>query len=533
MMSKDERLKYAYTFIQFNEKDLKLDFWQDQYLRSYSRFIAIVKSRRVGWSFVSALKGIVKAMDQERIAYTKQFVSYNEADALEKINYAAQFYESIPKAAKKKCVTNNKTELDFIDNNGKTISRLISIPCRPPRGKGGDISLDEYAIYLPKMSKAVYTAALPVISRGGCIEMGSSPLGKIGKFYDIITDKHTFPSYERYNIAWWFCRDLCKDVVNAIKLAPEMSTEERVHIFGTDVIKEIFSSSNIDEFQQEYECAFIDEEASYISLDLIYANTPGMNDDAVIEMAQDESVSDDEYYNYNRGVDFQAYKTADEAILNYNPDLHGKPLYFGFDVGRTHDATSIYLIGNKNEKKRSFARIRMKNAPYDLQRDTVLKLYNNLPIHRGCMDATGMGKPIFEELQKKLGDRIEGLTFTPEIKEILAMSVKHGLEQREFELENSKEFHTQIHSIKRLPAIGKYFRYDAERNELGHADDFWSWALANYASGGSGGKTGNFYSTWKRNENNKVPEVETKTDNEIIVPKGKSLNSVLRKMHLK
>jgi phage FluMu gp28-like protein len=498
MFSKDERLLYAYTYIQFQQKDLLLDFWQDAYIKSMARFIAIVKSRRVGWSFICSLKGLIKAMDPERIGYTKQFVSYNEEDALEKISYAKQFYESIPDCdAKKKLITDNKSMLCFQDKNGITQSRLISIPCRPPRGKGGDISLDEFAIYNPKMQKLVYDAALPVISRGGTIEMGSSPLGKIGQFYDILTDKDTY-DYERYNIPWWFCRDLCVDVPTAVKVAPGLSTEERVETFGTKIIKQILKNNDYETFRQEYECDFIDSSESYIPLDLIYANTPGKRD-GDLDLSACENMSDDEYWEYNRGIDFQTYKDLDSAILNYNPGKHGETLYLGYDVGREHDATAIMIIGRMPDgKKRDFARIELRNQPFQVQQDTILKAFKELPIYKGRMDATGIGKPVYESLHSKLGDRLEGVVFTPEEKEIMAIDVKRGLEQKEFLLSNDKEFHRQIHSIKRTSNGGKYFRYDAERNEKGHADSFWAWALANSAVVITDNKSLNFYAQRKQ-----------------------------------
>ena len=498
MFSKDERLLYAYTYIQFQQKDLLLDFWQDAYIKSMARFIAIVKSRRVGWSFICSLKGLIKAMDPERIGYTKQFVSYNEEDALEKISYAKQFYESIPDCdAKKKLITDNKSMLCFQDKNGITQSRLISIPCRPPRGKGGDISLDEFAIYNPKMQKLVYDAALPVISRGGTIEMGSSPLGKIGQFYDILTDKDTY-DYERYNIPWWFCRDLCVDVPTAVKVAPGLSTEERVETFGTKIIQQIFQNNDFDTFRQEYECDFIDSSESYIPLDLIYANTPGKRD-GDLDLSACEKMDDDEYWEYNRGIDFQAYKDLDSAILNYNPEKHGDTLFLGFDVGREHDASVIFLIGRMPDgKKRDFARIEMRNTPFKQQYDAVLKAYKELPIYRGRMDSTGIGYQLGEDLHKQLGDRLERVIFSPEEKEIMAIDVKRGLEQKEFLLSNDKEFHRQIHSIKRTSNGGKYFRYDAERNEKGHADSFWAWALANSAVVITENKNLNFYAQRKQ-----------------------------------
>ena len=494
MFSKDERLLYAYTYIQFQQKDLLLDFWQDAYIRSMARFIAIVKSRRVGWSFICSLKGLIKAMDPERIGYTKQFVSYNEEDALEKISYAKQFYESIPDCdAKKKLITDNKSMLCFQDKNGITQSRLISIPCRPPRGKGGDISLDEFAIYNPKMQKLVYDAALPVISRGGTIEMGSSPLGKIGQFYDILTDKSTY-DYERYNIPWWFCRDLCVDVPTAVKVAPELSTEERVETFGTKILKMIFQNSDIDTFQQEFECMFIDSSESYISLDLIYENTPGKRE-SDIDLSLCEKMSDEEYWEYNRGIDFQAYKDLDTAILNYRPEYHGKTLFLGYDVGRHKDLSVLFLMGRTADgKKRDFVRIELKNETYKKQKEMIIKAYKELPVFRGKIDRTGIGDNIYEDVHAVVGDRVEGVQFTQESKEILAIDVKRGLEQKEFLLSNDKEFHMQIHSIKRIDrGGGKHFSYDASRDDKGHADSFWAWALANSAVVSTDAKNDNFY----------------------------------------
>lgn len=552
MFTKDERLLYAYTYIQFQQKDLLLDFWQDAYIKSMARFIAIVKSRRVGWSFISSLKGLIKAMDPDRVGYTKQFVSYNEEDALEKISYAKQFYDSIPDCdAKKKIITDNKSMLCFQDKNGITQSRLISIPCRPPRGKGGDISLDEFAIYNAKMQKLVYDAALPVISRGGTIEMGSSPLGKIGQFYDILTDKETY-DYERYNIPWWFCRDLCIDVPTAIKVAPNLPTIERVEAFGTKIIKQIFKNNDYDTFRQEYECDFIDSSESYIPLDLIFANTPGKRD-GDLDLSACEKMEDEEYWQYNRCIDFQTYSELDLAILNYKPELHGDTLYLGFDVGRNHDATAIFILGRMNNGlKRAFARIELRNQPFKVQEETILKAFRELPIYRGRMDATGIGKPVFENLHSKLGDRLEGVTFTPEEKEIMAIDVKRGLEQREFLLSNDKEFHRQIHSIKRTSNGGKYFRYDAERNEKGHADSFWAWALANSAISNTDKKNDNFYAQRRKKRQELMQETNVeridkpqKTLEEIqdyqqevqqkqaikdfgdaVIPKGKSLRQI-------
>ncbi|MGL4981692.1 MAG: hypothetical protein ACRC4W_02330 [Treponemataceae bacterium] len=534
LWSPDEKLNYIYAFMQYNNSPLHLDFWQDDFIKSKKKYICILKSRRTGYSFATALKGLVKAMDGERTNYVKQFVSYNEADALEKIRYAAAFYNSIPKKYRKKIVTENKSSLEFLDKNGKTTSRLISLPCRPPRGKGGDIALDEQAIYHPKLSKTIYQAALFCIARGGCIEVGSTPLGTVGMFYDICSDEFKFPDYERYNIAWWYSQALCNNVEKAIDLADMMTTEERVYSFGTDTLKSIFQNATLDDFQQECECTFIDSASSYISLDLIYKNTPGKRECDI----PSSTISDEEYFNLSLDVDINHYTEADDLIANYNPQKHGSPLFLGYDVARTRDAIAFYIIGNFNGKKKSVLKIEKRDKSFEWQKDIFRKLMRGLPIYRSCMDCTGMGLPLFEELHKEFGERIEGVNFNMQSKEMLAMNVKFSLERNDFLLANDRDFHSQIHSIKRVATSGGSFRYDADRNEKGHADSFWAWALANHAATEKKQKTEDFYHQYARKKNKDVvqstivEEKKTSVSLEKLTTKkkGKSLSSVLRRM---
>ncbi|MBA7483057.1 hypothetical protein ES707_18568 [subsurface metagenome] len=70
--------------VEVGNAPLKLDFWQKHYLRQDYNFLIINKSRRIGWSFVTALKGLLRALDPSRFKYMKQFVSYSLEDAKEK-----------------------------------------------------------------------------------------------------------------------------------------------------------------------------------------------------------------------------------------------------------------------------------------------------------------------------------------------------------------------------------------------------------------------------------------------------------------
>jgi phage FluMu gp28-like protein len=532
LFTSEERLNYVDSFVKVDQKSIDLDFWQQDHIRDINKYSIVLKSRRTGFSFDVALKGIVKANDKARFKYTRQFVSYNEDDAKEKITYAKEFYHSIPKKYKKELVSETKTTMEFYDKGRKTTSRLISIACRPPRGRGGDIVFDEMAIYPPNRTRIIYTAGLPVIARGGCIEIGSTPLGKLGMFFEIFNDRKEYPHFARYIVPWWTSTALCQKekIADAIKLASYMETEERVELFGTETLKTIFHSMFIEDFQQEFECAFIDSALSYISLDLIYANTPGMREEdrnSELIDGEGELVDDD-------GIEIKVFRTVDDLLLGYDPEKHGR-LFLGFDVARFRDASVIFITGQlPNGKKRSVAEIEMINTKFRIQKDNMRKILRGLPVVRGMIDRGGIGQDICEELQEEFGEtRLEGLQFDVASKEMLAIGVRTGLENREFLLHNDKKFQRQVHSIKRTALAGGVFRYDSQRDEDGHADSFWAWALSNCAVLDLEHTRLNFYAERARNKKQMgLQSKETEASASVApnltpVKRGKSLNSVL------
>jgi phage FluMu gp28-like protein len=292
----------------------------------------------------------------------------------------------------------------------------------------------------------------------------------------------------------------------------------------------ILNSMLLEDFQQEYECTFTDSAASYITLDLIYANTPGMRNGD-----REGEIEDGDEDN----IEIHVWHTADDLLANYGAlgleavTKYGK-LYMGYDVARWRDAAVIFVIGVlPNGKKRSLAEIEMKTQTFEYQLDQFRKIMKSLPVVRACIDQSGMGEPLCESLQKEFGEvRVEGVKFGVESKETLAIGVRTGLEQREFLLQNDSKFHRQIHSIKRMPTTGGHFRYDAERNEQGHADSFWAWALANNAVVGVKTATPDFYAKLAAK---KAGKTVTTTGTILEEPKpirkrGKSYAALMREM---
>jgi len=450
-------------------ESFEFDWWQDWYIQTDHQFLIANKSRRVGWSFTTALKGVLNALDPGNAGYTKQFVSYSMEDAKEKIAVAREFYMSIPSILRpKKLVSDSKTILEFEDTNHRSRSRLISWPCKAPRGKGGDISLDEFAFHAK--DKEIYIGALPVISRGGSLEIGSTPFGNKGYFHDILVDEKQFPQFKRMFIFWWDSPALCRDVNRAVDDSKYLSTRNLVPKYGTAIIRQIFDSMALEDFQQEYEGAFRDELASFIPLSMIQACTP-LGDEELV-----------------------AFKTIDDFILGYNPDEHGY-LYAGYDVGRTNDASELVIIGYDADKslKRVLASISFKQVKFEVQEENLSGLLKELPIHRLCIDSTGLGMMLAEKLEDRFPRKVEPVTFSGPVKEELAEPMWVGFDKREFVLPADRELHKQIHAIKKSVTASKTARFDCDHNETHHSDKFWAFALANRAVGYGKASQGGFY----------------------------------------
>ncbi|NPV30645.1 MAG: hypothetical protein HPY58_13560 [Firmicutes bacterium] len=435
-----------------DDKPTKLYDYQIEFNECNARFRAVLKSRQTGFSFDFAAESLAKA--HLKAEHTAIFVSYNLEDAKEKIRYARMLYDTMPLAWQKKLVTDNKTELEFKDSKGRR-SRLISNPCREPRGKGkADVYLDELAFY--RNARGIYVAAVPIITRGGgVLTIASTPLGKTGIFYEIIEgEAEKYPHFVRFRVPWWYCPDFCIDVSRARWEAEAMSTDERVREFGTEILKLIRESMDQESFQQEYECLFIDEATAYIPWDLILA------------AAKDE----DELEHY----------TDVESFLSYQAK---GPLWAGYDVGRKRNASELIVLEQVGDRFYQRLMVTLDKTPFPEQRETLCRLLNGrADVRRLCIDATGMGIQLAEEMTAKYPSRVEGVTLMNQVKGELAPLTKIAFEERNIWIPYNRDLMQQIHSVKKFVTAAGNIRFDAEHDEKHHADKFWALALALHAA---------------------------------------------------
>src|ERR1051326_6048415 len=255
-------------------EDAKWERFQVAHLNDDSTFRIEDKSRQIAWSWNSAAEAVAEAILDNRSSI---FVSITLDEAKEKIRYARSVFENLEGIRLPKIVSDNQLLLEF--ENG---ARLISHSSRPPRGKARmNVYLDEFAHV--QHDRQIYTAALPVISKGGRLRIGSSPMGASGVFWEIFTEcLRKYPGYNRRRTPWWEVEAFCLNAREARTLASGMLTADRVEMFGNDRIKAICANMPLEDFQQEYEAEFVDETTAWITWEEIKAN---QDDELLCSMA--------------------------------------------------------------------------------------------------------------------------------------------------------------------------------------------------------------------------------------------------------
>jgi len=428
----------------FDDEPVELEPYQVSFLENRSRFRWVTKSRQVGFSFLFALEALARCHLREK--HTAVFVSYNLEDAKEKILIARQVHEELPLSFQKKLVVDSKTELAFESNGAhRRLSRILSNPSKAPRGKKGDVYLDELAHYVN--DREVYRGSTALILRSnGQLTGCSTPLGRRGIFWEIAREEiRKYPHHTRQEVPWWLCRFFSSDPKRAAVEAPLMDTEERVERFGKPAIVEQFDSLDRDDFRQELEGLFVDESYSFYPYDLILPNT---TDD--LELAAD---------------------------FTDVPEPQGR-IVAGFDVGRMRDRSELAVfeeIGGRFTCRllRSYA-----EAPFAEQEADLRRMFEILPVARLSIDRSGIGMNLAENLARDY-PQVVAENFTSDTKERWATDFKILLQRREVVLPRDRDLVAQVHSIKKRVLGSGKVAFDAERSARGgHADRFWAIALA-------------------------------------------------------
>ena len=434
-----------------------LDPWQAHFCDTERRFTVWNKGRQGGASFSAACRAWSRCYLSAPGTYLAILTSYNLEDAKEKIRYVKALDKCLPIEARlggRSGYVWAKTELEFANGN-----RIVTMFL--PRGKGpADVMIDEMAHM--QEARAIYQAALPVVSRGGSILVFSTPLAQHGMFADIWTNaENRFPKYKRIEIPWWICSALCTDVATATVEAPDMTTEQRVERFGTPALEDICGNMFLEDFRTEYECAWTDESAAAIPWELIEICSP-TGEGRAVELVAPPT---------------HGYQSALAAVAELRR-LDGD-LYAGMDFGRKIDATELkvgeQLVKGGRIEERLTATLR--NCPFQ-QQWAVLERVCSLPrMRKVVLDHNGLGMPLSEQAKTNWPNRVISQVLSRTTKPEIFNHTRAMMERGFFAFYPDRDTRQQFHSIKKHVTAHGNITYDVDRNEKHHADKFWSAAL--------------------------------------------------------
>jgi phage FluMu gp28-like protein len=428
-------------------KPVTLDAYQINFMLCNARWRCVDKARQTGFSWIIGGESAARCLLRDN--HTGNFVSYNLDDAKEKIKYTQLIYDSFPDSFKtKKQVIRSKTQLAWENPVTSAVSRVVSYPSKAPRGKGGDIYLDELAHYL--RDDKVYMGSTALIARHPRAQMSviSTPSGRSGTFWAISRNEteKKYDQYYRMCVPWWLSRHYCKDVRVAAHdpLIWQMETDDRLKKYGRLTIHEQRGSLLLEDFQQEFECAYIDEAHSYYPWSLINRVTRDLE-------LHDDSVG---------------------------WDVSGR-LYAGFDVGRKKDSSALVIV--EEVDGHYFFRYvhEWHRMPFEDQKAILDECMGNLPIARLHIDATGIGIQLAESMVEQYGEeRVRAESFTQQGKEMWAGDFKILMEKNNVTLPQHRNLRNQIHSIRKIILPGGKPRFDSEKNAKHHGDLYWAAAMA-------------------------------------------------------
>jgi phage FluMu gp28-like protein len=413
--------------------------YQEAWLRDTSRLKIWEKSRRIGATFVQAYEDVVDASRDDK-PLDVWFSSADESAAKEYMRYCAMWTQLLNVAADDlgEVVIDRDDDIKALVIEFATKKRIHGLSSNPKafRSKGGKLVLDEFAFHGD--AEALWKAAAPVITWGFPARILSTYNGKGNRYYRMVDEARKGSGWKLHTVT-------IEDAVAgglADRIAGRtLSDEERLAF-----IAECRSIAGDEEtYLQEFMCQPVDEATAWLPWNMIIS-----------------------------------CEHADAG----KPELYaGGDAYVGMDIGRRRDLTVIWVIELVGDIPWTREIVRMKKASFaeqDAELDRVFAAYR---VRRCCADETGLGMKPVEDAKKRHGEyRVEGVTFTGPVKQHLATIGKQAFEDRRARIPASLDIRNSHHAVRKMTTAAGNVRFDAERTEVGHADEFWAHMLALHAA---------------------------------------------------
>ena len=431
-------------------EDVFLLPYQAKWVTDTSIMKLMEKSRRIGISYASAYED-VRRHSQNTNRLQTWVSSRDEMTARQYVRDCMAFAKILHSAATdmgEKVLTDDRLGthsvhvIDFA--NGQPLHSLSSNP-DAFAGRGGYVKLDEFA--LRKKPGDVYAIAGPSIDWGGALAIISTHRGSGNYFNTLIREIK-----EKGNPKGWsHHRVTLQDALDQgflWKLQQKLREgDPRLEMDEADYYDYQRTRARDDEsFQQEYMCDPADDDSAFLEYSLI---------DACCYLAG-------ESWSYD----------LEQATACSNQ------LFCGIDIGRKKDLTSLTVLEKVMGIWLTRVRIDLQKVRFSAQEAIVYPWIERCA--RTCIDNTGLGMQFAERAKERFGEyRVEEVTFTGPTKERLAYPVRSIFEDRAIRIPfGDDHLIGDLRKVRKTRTAAGNVRFVADGDDDGHADRFWSYALA-------------------------------------------------------
>lgn len=423
--------------------------------------IVVLKNRQSGFSYLACAYILSMCILYDDV--TAIILSYREDEASSKIDEIMNMYYSLPKFLRKELKTKGRRSVQFYTKEGKkgkkigsTISSYGATSFRGKKSSGKVIViLDECGFYPPKKENEISNSLNGLIrsQAGSCVMYISTPFKKSGMFYQKWISKKK--GVDKFMIHWWDVSFLCNNTKEAHEFAPKMTTEERVNIYGTPKLKDIFERMNIEDFRQEFECCFTDYRDSFFDENMIW-----------------ESIEDYPFYELEQ----IKKEIKEEELLS---------VYMGYDVARNTDKSVMYLVGlTKEEKLKVLYKKEFIKTKLHIQQDFIEQIIIELDdkLDNFYIDKTGMGTQMYDYFLDNYPRIVDAdFNFTQNFKIDITTFIRKLIEDNRFIFNGDKDLHKDLLKVEKKNTVLSYtFEVAKESLNDSHGDFYWAVALAIY-----------------------------------------------------
>lgn len=419
--------------------------YQIRWLQDTSERKLWEKSRRIGATYVQSYEDVRDCIKNPK--YPVWFSSADESAAKEYILYCEQWAELFKEAGKILSVKEEIIDEDGIKalvirfKNGSRINGLSSNH-KAFRSKGGKVVLDEFDWHKDQIR--MYAAAKPVVLWGYPLRILSTYQSSEGMYARFVKEAKKAEKEEKSGIFSLHTTDIFKAVneglLDRISGKPTTETERMIWLNN-----ERITCGDETIWQQEYCCIPANENEAFLTWDMI--------------------------------------RTCEHEDAGKPTLCKDGQVYVGMDIGRRKDLTVIWVIELVGDIFWTREVVKLKNASFAQQEEALNKVFIDYMPNRICIDQTGMGEQPVEAAKKKYGVyRVEGVLFTSTGKQELAFELRRKFEDKLLRIPEDTDIRRAHHAVKKTMTVSGNIRFDADRTEAGHADEFWAHALAVHAA---------------------------------------------------